>query len=190
MSTRTRCLLTCGSAALALALAPANRDPVQAATRQVVTLSGPRVSVVDAARTVVTLEARGDIRGLLTLTLIRGTAEGDKAHLTGEWALVSRYAYDMITGSTDLGPGAEDSGYVDEGGLAFAERGTIHGAVAGGKLGFDGNGQLDSLESLRLQVAGGNLDFKDALGSGSISASSMQDETYGSGTLVLATEVK
>jgi hypothetical protein len=176
----------CGSAALALATAPANRDPIQAATRQVVALSSPQVSVVNAARTVVTFQAKGDIRGMLTLTLVRG-AEGA---VTGEWALVSRYVYDMISGNEDLGPTAEDAGYAEKEALAFAERGTIHGAVAGGKLGFDANGRLDSIDSLPLQVAGGNLDFAGSKGSGSASASNLQDVNYGSGTLVLAAEVK
>jgi hypothetical protein len=189
MRRRTRSLLMCGSAALALAAAPANHDPVHAATKQVVALSGPRVSVVDAARTVVTFDAKGDIRGLLTLSLVRGTGEKGAPSLTGEWALVSRYVRDMLTGDEDLGPTGEDSGYAHKERLAFVERGTIHGAVTGGMLGFDSNGQLDSLESLRLQVAGGNLDFAGALGSGSASGASLQSEAYGSGTLVLATEV-
>jgi hypothetical protein len=190
MTRRTRSLLICGLAALALATTPANHDPVHAATRQVVTLSFPRVSVVDAARTVVTFEAKGDIRGLLTLTLIRGTSEKGAASLTGEWALVSRYVYDMLTGDADLGPTGEDAGYGHREGLAFAERGTIHGPVTGGTLGFDDNGQLSGIESLGLQIADGNLEFAGALGSGSVSASDLQDVTYGSGSLVLATEVK
>ena len=191
MSTRTRSLWMCGFAALLLAAAPANHDPVHAAaTSQVVALSGPRVSVVDAARTVVTFETKGDIRGLLTLILVRGAGEQGKAPLTGEWSLVSRYAYDMLTGNADLGPTAEDAGYAQEERFAFAERGTIHGAVAAGTLGFDANGQLNSIQGVRLQVAGGNLDFAGALGSGSASASNLQDATYGSGTLELAQEVK
>ena len=187
MSTRTRSLLMCGLAALLLAAAPAIHDPVHAATsQQVVELSGPRVSVVDAARTVVTFEAKGDIRGLLTLTLIGG----GKAPLTGEWALVSRYVYDMTTGNADLGPTGEDAGYAHEEKLAVAERGTIHGAVAGGSLGFDAQGQLNRIDGLRLQVAGGNFDFAGATGNASLSASGLQDTSYGTGTVVLAQEVK
>ena len=187
MSMRTRSLLMCGLAALLLAAAPAIQDPVHAASnQQMVELSGPQVSVVDAARTVVTFQAKGDIRGLLTLSLIR---DGD-APLTGEWVLVSRYVYDLTTGNADLGPNGEDAGYASDDKLAFADRGTIHGAVAGGNLGFDGNGQLNSIDGLRLQVAGGNYDFAGALGSGSASAKDLQDNTYGSGTLVLAQEVK
>lgn len=187
MSTRTRSLLMCGLAALLLAAAPAIHDPVHAATsQQVVELSGPRVSVVDAARTVVTFEAKGDIRGLLTLTLI----SGGKASLTGEWALVSRYVYDMTTGNADLGPTGEDAGYAQEEKLAFAERGTIHGAVAGGSLGFDAEGRLIRIDGLRLQVAGGNFDFAGATGSASLNASGLQDTSYGTGTVVLAQEVK
>ena len=191
MSTRTRSLLMCGFAALLLAAAPANHDPVHAAaTSQVVALSGPRVSVVDAAKTVVTFEAKGDIRGLLTLILVRGAAEQGKAPLAGEWSLVSRYAYDTITGNADLGPTAEDAGYAQAEGFAIAERGTVHGAVAGGSLRFDADGRLDSIAGLKLQVAGGNFDFAGASGSGSVSASSLQDVNYGAGTFALAQEVK
>jgi len=190
MTRRTRSILMCGSAALALAMAPANRDPVQAATRQVVNLSGPRVSVVDAARTVVTFEAKGDIRGLLTLHLVRGISEKGVATLGGEWFLVSRYVYDMNTGNADLGPSAEADGHDEREALAFAEGGTIHGAVTGGALAFDSNGQLAGLQSVQLQVAGGNLDFASSSGNGSASAANLQDGAYGSGTLVLATEVK
>jgi hypothetical protein len=187
MSTRSRLLLMCGMAALVLAAAPAIHDPVHAAaSRQVVELSGPRVSVVNAARTVVTFEAKGDIRGLLTLTLLR---EGN-APVSGEWALVSRYVYDLTTGNADLGAGAEDAGYADSEKLAFAERGTIHGAVAGGTLGFNADGQLYKIDGLRLQIAGGNFDFEGALGNGSLSASSLQDFNDGAGTFVLAQEVK
>ena len=189
MATRTRFLLMCGSAALALATTPANGGPVRAAapaTRQVVTLSGPRVSVVDAARTVVTFEAKGDIRGMLTLTLIRGSAERGAATLTGEWALVSRYPRDIVTGSDDLsGDEIEHEEH-----LTFVERGTVSGAVGGGTLGFDTNGQLDSIESLQVRIAGGNLEFAGASGSGSASASNLQDVNNGSGTLALALEVK
>jgi hypothetical protein len=97
----------------------------------------------------------------------------------------------MITGNEDLGPSAANAGYKEEPEqLAFVERGTIHGAIAGGTLGFDRNGQLDSVEGLKLQVAGGNLEFAGSTGAGSASASNLQDVTYGSGTLTLASEVK
>jgi hypothetical protein len=187
MTRRTRSLLMCGSAALALATTPANRVPARAATRQVVTLSGPRVSIVTAARTVVTFEAKGDIRGLLTLTLIR---EAGKAPLTGEWALVSGYMGDLLNGGAEL-PASRGDGESDvEERPAFYDRGTLHGPVAGGVLGFDGNGQLDTLESVGLEIQGGNLEFAGASGSGSVSASNMQDVSYGAGTVVLALEVK
>lgn len=186
----TRTLWKCGLAALALAVMPATPDPVHASTRQVVTLSNPVVSVVDAARTVVTFEAKGDIRGLLTLNLVRATSGKGAPSLTGEWALVSRYAYDMLTGDADLGPTAEDSGYGHREGLAFADRGTINGPVTGGTLTFGDNGQLSGIESVGLQIAAGNLEFAGAAGGGSVSASGLQDVYNGSGSLVLATEVK
>ena len=185
MTRRTRSLLLFCSAALALAAMPANRGPVQATSREVIVLSGPRVSAVDAARTVVTFEAKGDIRGLLTLTLVPGSTP-----LTGEWALVSRYVTDMV-GTSDDGAANGDGDEVEHAErLAFVERGSIRGGVTGGTLGFDGNGQLDSIEGLQLRIAGGNLQFQGASGSGSGSAANMQDVIYGTGTVVLAMEVK
>ena len=185
MTRRTRSLLIFCSAALALAAMPANRGAIQAATRQVDYLSGPRVSAVNETRTVVTLEAKGAIRGLLTLTLVPGSAP-----LTGEWALVSRYMTDTLGGGDD-GPTTVDGEEIDhEERPAFVERGSIQGAVTGGKLSFDGNGQLNGIEGLQLRVAGGSLKFAGATGGGSISASNLQDVTYGTGTLVLAMEVK
>jgi len=186
MKTHTRYLLLCGSAALVLATAPANGDSLQASTGQVVALSGPRVSVLDAARTVVTFEAAGDIRGMLTLNLVGGSA--GTAPLTGEWSLVSRYVDDMVGGGDRPAPAGDDPEHDEY--IEFVERGTVGGTVAGGILGFDTNGRLESLESLRLRVAGGYLEFQGATGSGSASASNLQDVSNGSGTLVLALEVR
>lgn len=184
---RTRSLLMCGTAALTLALAPAE---MQAATQQVVSLSGPRVSVVDASRIVVTFETRGDVRGLLTLIIDRDPA-GDPSAMKGQWALVSRYLRDLVSGSEDLGvPTVEHDALVHEEKIAIMDRGTIHGAIAEGTLVFDANGALTGIEGLRLEIAGGYIEFKGAAGAASVSASDLQDVYAGSGTLVLAQEVK
>jgi hypothetical protein len=173
-----------GLAALATAAMPANNGPVQASTRQVVYLSGPRVSFVDDARTVVTFEATGDIRGLLTLTLVPGGA----GSVRGEWALVSRYVKDLVTGADELPVGREGEPEPEES-PAWINRGTINGPISGGVLGFDPNGQLSSIDSVKMEVVGGNLEFEGAKGSGSASAVNMQDINQGNGTVVLAMEV-
>jgi hypothetical protein len=177
--------LLCGCAALALAAMPANRGPVQAASRQVVALSGPRVSAVDQTRTVVTFEAKGDIRGLLTLTLAP-----DSSPLTGELALVSRYVVDTLGGPEDEMPSGDGDEVDHEERPAFMERGSLRGVVTGGTLRYDGSGQLAAIEGLQVRIAGGNLEFKDATGSGAASAYNIQDVAAGTGTLVLAMEVK
>jgi hypothetical protein len=186
MSTRTRILLMCGSAALALAIAPASHDPVQAANRQEVRLSGPRVSTLGGGAYVVTLEAAGDIRGLLTLDL-----KSNGATVTaGEWVLVSRYLQDTITGSEELGPTGEHDGIVHEERIAFRERGTLRGSISGGGLSFDSEGRLAGIDGLKLAVVGGDIEFAGAAGTASVSASNLQDERNGSGQAVLAGEVK
>jgi len=186
MSTRTRFLLMCGSAALALVAAPASHDPVHAANRQEVRLSGPRVSDLKGGAYVVTLEAAGDIRGLLTLTLKSNGA----AVTGGEWVLVSRYLQDMITGSEELGPTGEHDGIVHEERIAFRDRGTLRGSISGGGLSYDSEGRLAGIDGLQLAIAGGDIEFAGAAGAGSISASNLQDERFGAGQAVLASEVK
>lgn len=188
MSTRTRFLLTSACAALALATTPAT-SPVQAATGQVVALSSPQVSAVDATRTVVTFEAAGDIRGLFTLNLIHGSGG---APLTGDWSLVSRYVQDS-PGGGDERPQATDRNGDDADHnehIGFVERGTLRGAVQGGTLGYDADGKLDSLDALVLQIAGGFVEFANASGTGDASASNLQDATSGSGILRLTLEVR
>ena len=190
MSTRTRFLLLCGSAAVALAVTPASLDPVHAASRQAesrqdVRLSGPRVSALGGGSYVVTLEAAGDIRGLLTLTL-----KADGAAVGGEWVLVSRYLQDMLSGNEELGPTGEHDGIVHEERIAFRERGTLRGSIAGGSLSFDSDGRLNGIDGLTLAVAGGDLEFAGAAGAGTLAASNLQDERVGSGLVSFAREVK
>jgi hypothetical protein len=186
MSTRTRFLLMCGSAALALAATPATRPVL--ASGHAVSLTGPRVSVVDATRTVVTFEAGGDIRGMLTLNLIQASAG---APLTGDWSFVSRYIQDLPAGGDErperARPSSDEPQHDEH--IGFVERGTLRGPVQGGTLGYDADGKLDSLDFLELPIAGGYIEFAGAAGSGLVSASNMQDAS-GSGSLRLEMEVQ
>lgn len=186
MSTRTRFLLMCGCAAIALAATPAT-GPVLAASGQVVTLTSPQVSVVDATRTVVTFEASGDIRGMVTLNLVNGSGGA----LTGDWSLVSRYVQDTAGGGDERPRAADRNGNEPDHNefIGFVERGTVRGTVVGGTLGFDADGKLDSLDALALQIAGGFVEFEGATGSGDASASNLQDAASGSGVIRLAMEV-
>jgi hypothetical protein len=189
MSIRWRSLLTCGAAALTLALAPANRDPVQAANRFAVALSGARVDNVEKERIVASFVASGDIRGLFTADIERG-ADGA---VRGEWALVSRYLIDVTPeGEPDLRaqderaalPGQELHARHKEY-VRIVERGTLRGSIEGGVLDFDVDGRLRGIESLQLRIEGGNNEFKGASGTGSLSGANLQTEA-GSGALSLA----
>lgn len=191
MSTRTRSLLMCGSAALSLALAPANRDPVQAANRFEVALSGARVDMIGTDRIVASFDATGDIRGLLTATINRGAA----GTLSGEWVLVSRYVRDLMPdGQVDERaietraalPGWELHARHKEY-FEIHDRGTLRGTIAGGALSFDVDGRLRAIESLQLSIDGGCLEFKGLTGAGSLTGSNLQSDS-GIGTLSLAPE--
>jgi hypothetical protein len=191
MSNRTRTLLMCGAAALTLALAPANRDPVQASGGFEVALSGARVDMIGNNRIVASFNATGDIGGLLTATIDRDATGA----LKGEWALVSRYLRDLTPEGEvdDLAvdrraalPGPELHKLHKEY-FTIHERGTLRGSIVGGSLAFDVDGRLRTIESLQLSIEGGNLEFKGVTGAGSLTGSNLQNES-GVGTLSLAAQ--
>ena len=186
MSHRTRFLSAWGLAALCVIAAPPSS--ARAASGSEVALSGARVSMLDKGRIVASFEARGDVRGMVTVTIDRDA----KGSLGGEWVLVSRYVRDLnADGQVDdrmaaeraALPGAELHGlhkeYID-----IFEGGTLRGSVTGGSLAFDVDGALVGIESLQLAIDGGNLSFAGAKGAASLSASGLRDEN-GTGTLRL-----
>ena len=188
MSNRWRSLLLRGSAALVLALAPAAL--VQAAAPQDVTLSGARLDMMDDGRIVVSFDASGAVRGLLTLQIQRG----DEA-VRGQWVLVSRYLQDL-TPEGEVDERAQDVRAALPGHelhllhreyITIRERGTLGGSIAGGALDFDVDGRLRSIGSLELQVDGGSLEFAGQTGSASLTASRLHDGTSGTGMLRLST---
>jgi len=183
---RTRTLLLCGTAALTLAAA--SPDPAHAAGRVDVTLSAARVDMVEDS-VVASFEASGAIRGLFTVTIHRGA----NGALRGEWVLVSRYLID-VTPDGQPDPLAFDERAALPGWELHArhkeyfrivERGTLHGAIAGGALSFDVDGRLRSIDALQLTIAGGNREFAGLTGSGSLTGSSLHAEN-GVGALSLA----
>ena len=183
---RTRSLLMCGAAALALAAA--SPDPVLAASQIDVTLSAARVDMIGKDRIVASFEASGAIRGLFTANIARG-AEGA---LKGEWVLVSRYLVDVTPdGQPDLAaaderaalPGAELHARHREH-FSIKERGTLRGTIAGGTLGFDVDGRLRSIDALQITIDGGDREFAGMSGAGSLSGSGLHADR-GIGNLTL-----
>jgi hypothetical protein len=188
MSTRSRFLLTCGSAALTLALAPPS-DPVQAAGGHEITLARSRVAMLERGRIVASFDATGDIKGMLTVTIDRGVG----AALGGEWVLVSRYLRDLTPeGEPDEQaverraalPG-EELHRLHKEYIEIRERGTLRGSISGGALVFDVDGRLTGIEGLQLAIQGGSIEFKGAAGSGTLTASGLRDQS-GTGSLTLA----
>ena len=186
---RSRALLMCGTAALTLALAPANHDPVQASNRFEVALSGARVDVIEKDRVVASFDATGDIRGLLTAMIDRDA----NGALSGHWVLVSRYLRDLTPeGEVDdraietraALPGWELHARHKEY-FEIHDRGTLRGSIAGGVLSFDVDGRLRAIEFLQLSIDGGCLEFKGLTGAGSLTGSNLQTQS-GTGTLSLA----
>jgi hypothetical protein len=184
---RTRTLLLCGTAALTLAAA--SPDPVEAANRFEVALSGARIDMMGTDRIVASFEAAGDIRGLFTATIDRDASGA----LRGEWVLVSRYLRD-VTPDGQPDPMAYDERAALPGWELHArhkeyfqihERGTLRGRIAGGALDFDVDGKLRGIEALQLTIVGGNKEFAGLSGAGSLTGSNLQTEG-GIGALSLA----
>ena len=177
-----------GAAALALALAMGAPAELQAASPQDVTLSGARLDML-GDRIVVSFDASGAIRGLLTLQIDRSA---DAAR--GQWVLVSRYLQD-ITPECEPDDRAQEVRASLPGEelhlqhreyIRIEERGTLHGSIAGGTLEFDVDGRLRSIAGLRLAIGGGCLGFEGRTGSATIDASNLHDGTRGAGTLRLS----
>ena len=184
-----RSLLMRGATALALALALGAPAEVQAASPQDVTLSRARLDMLADGRIVVSFDASGAIRGLLTLQIDRSA---DAAR--GQWVLVSRYLQDVTPdGAIDDRaqevraslPG-EELHLLHKEYIRIEDRGTLRGSIAGGTLDFDVDGKLRSIGALKLAVDGGCLAFEGLTGSAVIDASNLHEGTSGTGTLRLS----
>jgi hypothetical protein len=145
-----------------------------------VTLDHARVDRLDDGHVVITMEARGDLKGLITLTL---EGEGDGSLWKGEWALVVAYIQDLnedgtIADEPEEHPHSEEPGehhHGEEGEphrerVRFVRDGTLSGQVLGASLLFSENGSLTGIEDAQLKVSKGSLKFQGAHGTGQITA--------------------
>jgi hypothetical protein len=184
-------------AALATTIVTRGHTPDTAPTPQNhdMTLSGARLSE-SSGRRVVTLVARGDLRGLVTLTLDVGP---DGAVTGGDWALVVAHIQDL---NPDGSPAEtveeahddheepadvpveehhdEPSGGPHQEFIRFVNRGTLGGHVVGGFIGAATNGAV-ALINVQLQLTSATLTFASARsGTGSIDADLGRDHAQGS----------
>jgi hypothetical protein len=153
-------------------------------TDHAVTLSQPRVSTRGAGEIVIALQARGDIRGLVTLTL---HADGDA--IAGEWSLVSAYFQDIDENGNpidvEVAPGDssssddpaehhdEDSPHVER--ITYVNRGTLGGTIDGGHVIVNADGTLTGIEGVHLTIVSSTLTFEGASGGGSLESPALGD---------------
>jgi hypothetical protein len=150
------------------------------------TLTGARVSD-SAGRLVIAMNARGDLRGLVTLTLSVGP---DGTITSGDWALVVSHLEDLNPDGTVAVVNEEEphehseepsDGPLEEhhdessGGehhefIRFVNKGTLGGDITGGFVGTGADGAL-ALVNVQLQLTGATLTFAStSSGTGSIDA--------------------
>jgi hypothetical protein len=138
------------------------------------TVSTPRVDVLDNGNVVVSLDAVGDLRGVMTLTL-QPMADASYA---GTWAFTVTHA-----DTTDPETGLEPEPHTDAEGeshehaegdsahedfLRLVHRGSLSGSIAGAVLTFAADGTLDALTA-PLTIAAGSNEFTGVTGSGTAS---------------------
>lgn len=185
--------LSGAACALALALCPATAGLAsELPTNHSVTLSEARVSTAGNGDVVVALQARGDLRGLLTLTVHQN---GDLS-LSGEWSLVSAYFQDVDENGDpiEVEPAEHEHEHDGDGipvehheeGVPPVERityvnlGTIGGTVDGGLMVIGGDGAVTGIEHVRLAIVSSTLTFEGAAGGGSLDSPVLHDGGSGS----------
>jgi len=150
-----------------------------------VTLSHPETNTDPNGRVVVTMMAKGDLRGVVTLALERnavGTVTG------GEWALMVSYT-EVIPVNPNAPPhahGEESGGGEPHSGEALVQKGAIKGTIASGSLTLNADGSLASLNDLVLTITGGTLQYHAATsGTGVVSAGALSNRDTATGAVSL-----
>ena len=165
-----------GVMVIAIAASFTSRAGAQAQKTYAITLSQAEVTTDQAGRTVVSMVARGDLPGILTVALQTGP---DGAVLGGEWALnVSYTSVTHADGEVTVG-GTEERGETEVHQEALVQRGVLKGDVgAGGSL------SGSSLTGGWVVLSSGTLEFATVTnGSGTLTLSSLSDRDASTGAL-------
>jgi hypothetical protein len=139
------------------------------------TLANGRGSTTDEGRVVLTLEAAGDLRGLITVTLSRGADDT----LSGTWAMTVAYVQDLTAdGSIALDvphmePHEDHAEHREY--MKFMRDGSLQGTISGAALRFDERGRPCGLDRAELLVSAGSVKYAGARGNGSITFSTGPD---------------
>lgn len=140
------------------------------------TLVQPRATRDDTGHVVISMEAQGDLRGVMTFEL-DPTSEGSTYQ--GKWALAVAYLQDLNADGTNAAdvPRHEDDAEHDRDhpreNVRFVREGTIFGSVAGLMLLTAADGAIDGIASAQIEVAHGTLAFKAAAGAGAVARPSL-----------------
>jgi hypothetical protein len=164
--------------ALMLAM-PSNSGAQQSPATYNVTLALADQHVDDHGRTVITMMASGDLRGVLTLAI---SSAPDGTVIDGEWSLNVSY-------TAPLNPNAQpdpSSSDPDAGtGEQLIQRGVLSGTITGGSI-TRADGQVTGLSGLGLSLTNGTVEFADVPnGFGTFDGSSVNDRTNSTGSMTL-----
>ena len=149
------------------------------------TLAHPETSTDADGRLVVTMMAKGDLGGVVTLALQRnaaGTVTG------GEWALMVSYT-EVIPVDPNAPPhthGEEGGSSEPHAGEALVQKGALKGTIAGGSLTLNPDGSVASLNDLVLSITGGTMQYEATTsGSGIVSAGQLSNRDAATGAVSL-----
>lgn len=161
----------CGLASASPASQAAPQSTAPAAVGHQVTLTAARVSTLADGRIVISMNAAGDLRGLMTLTLDPNGA----GSYTGRWALVVGFLQDLNPDGTvatappeiheDPTQHAQHREYA-----RIVRRGTLTGDVSQATLRVADDGRLAGVQFAQLTVASGSMTFAGASGYGTMAA--------------------
>jgi hypothetical protein len=142
-----------------------------------VTLSLAEATTDPAGRVVVTMLAKGDLAGVVTLALEKnaaGTVTG------GEWALNVSYVESVpVDPNAPVNPSGDN-----DGGERLVQKGMIKGRITSGTLTLNADGTLSSLDGVLLSLDSGTLQYQSATsGSGLVTASQLGNRDTATGAV-------
>jgi hypothetical protein len=138
------------------------------------TLVAPRVTGDADGRIVISMEAKGDLRGMITFEL---EPDGASGALKGKWALVVAYAQDLnadgsiaaIVDPHEEEPGHNDPEHHREY-VRFVREGTVFGDITSATL-RAADGGIAGIDVAQLLVSSGSMTFASATGAGLVTIS-------------------
>lgn len=142
-----------------------------ATTALISTLTSPRPSV-DGKHVVVSLEAKGDLKGIITIELDPDGAGG----LKGKWAMAIAYTQSLNPDGTPAADTPEEHHEEDviadpehhRERIRFVNDGTMNGSVTSATLRYAQDGSVIGIDSVLLKVDDGSVTYTGAKGYGEI----------------------